>query len=294
MSTSTLSVNARTEPALQPAWRGFAEGPWTDEIDVRDFLQRNYTPYTGDASFLAGPTAAHDRDVGAADRDVPGRARARRPRRRPAHAVDDHVARARLHRPRTTSSSSACRRTRPSSARSCPTAATGWSRRRWRPTASTPDPIVGEIFTKYRKTHNDGVFDVYPPDVRAARSAHLITGSAGRLRARPDHRRLPPRRPVRRRRADRRQAPGPRRARPRALVGGRHPRPRGERRADPRAGRAQDHGRVLRLRHLRAGDDREGGRAVALLRLPRRGEGAERCGDVAGPYLDVPRRVPAA
>ena len=92
-----------TEPAPQPAWRGFADGPWTDEIDVRDFIQRNYTPYTGDASFLAGPTAAHDRDVGAADRDVPGRARARRLRRRPAHAVDDHVARARLHRPATTS-----------------------------------------------------------------------------------------------------------------------------------------------------------------------------------------------
>ena len=45
------------EPALQAAWRGFARGSWTDEIDVRDFIQCNYTPYTGDATFLAGPTA---------------------------------------------------------------------------------------------------------------------------------------------------------------------------------------------------------------------------------------------
>ena len=38
------------------AWEGFVEGTWSQEIDVRDFIQRNYTPYEGDASFLAGPT----------------------------------------------------------------------------------------------------------------------------------------------------------------------------------------------------------------------------------------------
>ena len=76
-----------------------------------------------------------------------------------------------------------------------------------------PDPVVGKIFGTYRKTHNDGVFDVYPPDVRAARSSHLITGPARRLRPRPHHRRLPPRRAVRRERADRGEARGARRAR---------------------------------------------------------------------------------
>lgn len=42
--------------ADQKAWEGFAKGNWCDEIDVRDFIQLNYTPYEGDASFLAGPT----------------------------------------------------------------------------------------------------------------------------------------------------------------------------------------------------------------------------------------------
>ena len=42
--------------AMQEAWEGFEPGTWTDEVDVRDFIQRNYTPYEGDESFLAGPT----------------------------------------------------------------------------------------------------------------------------------------------------------------------------------------------------------------------------------------------
>ena len=43
------------------AWRGFTAGPWQDAIDVRDFIQRNYTPFEGDASFLAGPTGRTNR-----------------------------------------------------------------------------------------------------------------------------------------------------------------------------------------------------------------------------------------
>src|SRR5690606_38258062 len=57
-----------------------------------------------------------------------------------------------------------------------------------------PDPDVKRIFTQYRKTHNDGVFDVYPPDVRKARSSHIITGlpdAYGRGRIIGDYRRVP-------------------------------------------------------------------------------------------------------
>ena len=53
----TAVPSDRSDTAVPAAWEGFTTGPWTDHVDVRDFIQRNYTPYTGDASFLAGPTA---------------------------------------------------------------------------------------------------------------------------------------------------------------------------------------------------------------------------------------------
>ncbi len=61
-----------------------------------------------------------------------------------------------------------------------------------------PDPDVERIFTTYRKTHNDGVFDAYTPAILAARRSGHHHRAARRLRPRPDHRRLPPGRAVRR------------------------------------------------------------------------------------------------
>ena len=157
-----------------------------------------------------------------------------------------------------------------------------------------PDPQIKKIFTNYRKTHNQGVFDVYPPKVRAARRSHIITGlpdSYGRGRIIGDYRRvalygvdaLVDAKKIERAALDLLRS---RR--------GRHPRPRGKHRADPGAARTQGDGARLRLRHLRSGRDRAGSRAVAVLRLPRRGQGAERRRDVAGPHVDLPGHLPAA
>ena len=99
---------------------------------------------------------------------------------------------------RSARSSSACRPTRRSSARSCRSAAGAWSRRASKSYGYEPDPQVAEIFTKYRKTHNDGVFDAYTSDIRKARRLAHRHRPAGCLRPRPHHRRLPPRRALRR------------------------------------------------------------------------------------------------
>ena len=52
----TTTAPRADRPQTMDAWRGFVAGPWQDGVDVRDFIQRNYTPYTGDGTFLAGPT----------------------------------------------------------------------------------------------------------------------------------------------------------------------------------------------------------------------------------------------
>ena len=88
--------------------------------------------------------------------------------RRVAGPLQHPRARPRLHRQGATRSSSACRPTRRSSARSCRSAAGAWSRASLEAYGYKPDERVGEIFTKYRKTHNDGVFDAYTPDIRKA------------------------------------------------------------------------------------------------------------------------------
>ncbi|UCN13206.1 MULTISPECIES: formate C-acetyltransferase [Cellulomonas] len=188
----TAVPSDRSDTAVPAAWEGFTTGPWTDHVDVRDFIQRNYTPYTGDASFLAGPTARttgiwdklsamfpEEREKGVYDVD------ATTPSTITAHApgyIDEGnevIVGLQTDAPLK-------RAIMPNG---------GW--RMVQTSLETygyeaPQEII-DIFTKYRKTHNDGVFDVYPPNVRAARSSHIITGlpdAYGRGRIIGDYRRV--------------------------------------------------------------------------------------------------------
>ncbi|WP_456824294.1 formate C-acetyltransferase [Cellulomonas sp. P5_E12] len=192
MSTSTLSASQRHESGANPAWYGFATGPWTDRIDVRDFIQRNYTPYTGDADFLSGPT---DRTTA-----LWGRLTAMFPaeRARGVYDIDPHTPSSiTSHEPgyidRHHELIVGLQTDAPLKRAIMPNGGYRMVEKALETYGVAPDPIVGEIFTKYRKTHNDGVFDVYPPAVRAARSAHLITGlpdAYGRGRIIGDYRRV--------------------------------------------------------------------------------------------------------
>jgi len=192
MSTTAVPGTDHLEATTPAAWEGFVAGPWVDSIDVRDFIQRNYTPYEGDASFLAGPTERTtgiwaklsamfpaEREKGVYDVD------ASTPSTITSHAPgyisqdDEIVVGLQTDAPLK-------RAIMPNGGfRMVQTSLETYG-------YEAPQEIV-DIFTKYRKTHNDGVFDVYPPAVRAARSSHIITGlpdAYGRGRIIGDYRRV--------------------------------------------------------------------------------------------------------
>jgi formate C-acetyltransferase len=176
-----------------PAWAGFTPGSWCDSIDVRDFIQRNYTPYEGDASFLTGPTertTALWRRLG--DLFTLERARG-------VLDVDPH-------RPSTITSHPAGYIDKDSELivglqTDAPLRRAIMPNGGWRMVETSlraygyePDGDVKTIFTTYRKTHNDGVFDAYTSAILAARRSHLITGlpdAYGRGRIIGDYRRVP-------------------------------------------------------------------------------------------------------
>jgi formate C-acetyltransferase len=174
-------------------WQGFDDGPWREAVDVAAFIRANYTPYEGDASFLAGPTPRTESlwrfvaDLMLVERE------------RGILDVDQHT-------PSTITSHAPGRITpdvaelivglqtdAPLKRAIMPNGGYRMVETGLKAYGYEPDPRVGEIFTKYRKTHNQGVFDAYTPAIRAARSSHIITGlpdAYGRGRIIGDYRRV--------------------------------------------------------------------------------------------------------
>ncbi|WP_442789978.1 formate C-acetyltransferase [Nocardia sp. CDC160] len=180
-----------TEPRTE-AWTGFKGGLWRDTIDVRDFIQQNYTPYEGDGGFLAGPTARtlgiwdklsamfpaeRERGIYDVDQHTPSTITAHKP----GYIDEDHELIVGLQ-----TDAPLKRAIMPYGGyRMVQTSLAAYG--------VEEDPKVTEIFTKYRKTHNDGVFDAYTADIRAARSAGIVTGlpdAYGRGRIIGDYRRV--------------------------------------------------------------------------------------------------------
>ncbi|MFI7221564.1 formate C-acetyltransferase [Micromonospora maritima] len=183
-----MSGNQRT---VDP-WRGFRDGPWRETVDVADFVRRNHEPYTGDATFLTGPT---ERTLAVWDRL---RAMFPEERRRGVYDVDaatpstitshapGYVDRERELIVGLQTDAPLRRAIMPAGGlRMVETALRAYGRE--------PDPRVHEIFTRHRRTHNDAVFDAYPESVLAARRSHVITGlpdAYGRGRIIGDYRRV--------------------------------------------------------------------------------------------------------
>ena len=185
-------MTVTAQGARVEAWEGFAGGLWSDAINVRDFIQANYTPYSGDGSFLSGPTSRTTALWARLEAMFPVE------RERGVYDVDVHTpAGITAHSPgyidRENELIVGLQTDAPLKRAIMPNGG-------WRLVANglaaygiEPDPRVAEIFTKYRKTHNDGVFDAYTPQILAARKAGIITGlpdAYGRGRIIGDYRRV--------------------------------------------------------------------------------------------------------
>ena len=187
-------MTVSTEPQLENrAWEGLEPGPWMERIDVRDFIQRNYAPYDGDASFLEGATDKTLRLWDHLDKNYLAVERERR-----VYDVDTETpADISAFKPGYISEDDdvivGLQTDTPTKRAMMPNGGWRMVEQAIKEAGKEVNPEVKKIFTEYRKTHNDAVFDIYTPRIRAARSSHIVTGlpdAYGRGRIIGDYRRV--------------------------------------------------------------------------------------------------------
>src|SRR6516165_9374896 len=186
------SAALKKETDAGDCWRGFRPGDWRNSINVRDFIVRNVTPYTGNEDFLAGPSQrtkavwaklqpyfAEERKKGvlAVDAQNPSTLLAHK-----AGYID-----------RDSEVVIGLQTDQPFKRAIFPNGGLRMVEAGLKAAGFEPDPSVHEAFTQYRKTHNDGVFDVYTDEIRKCRKSGIITGlpdAYGRGRIIGDYRRV--------------------------------------------------------------------------------------------------------
>ncbi len=178
-------------------WNGFFGSLWKEEVNVRDFIQRNYTPYDGDECFLAGPTDATNK-LWDALQQLQKEERAKGG----VLDMDTHVVSSiTSHGPGYISEELkdlekvvGLQTDKPLKRAFMPYGGIKMAVESCRQAGYEPDPMLVKIFTEYHLTHSDAVFQAYTPEMRAARSSHIITGlpdTYGRGRIVGDYRRVP-------------------------------------------------------------------------------------------------------
>ncbi len=175
-------------------WKGFNSGDWQTEINVRDFIQKNYTPYEGDDIFLSGPTEKTNKlwnkvlDLYKKEQECEGNVLDIDTKT--VSTISSHEA---GYIDKKLEEIVGIQTDKPLKRAIMPFGGIRIVEKSCEAYGRKLDEKVEDIFHNYRKTHNDGVFDVYTPDIRAARSSHLITGlpdGYGRGRIIGDYRRV--------------------------------------------------------------------------------------------------------
>jgi len=184
-----IARETREKPS--PSWEGFKPGLWQKEINVRDFIQQNYTPYDGDESFLA-PATERTKNLWARLNEL-----FVEERRKGVLDISQIPSSITSHAPgyidREHEVIVGLQTEAPLKRSIMPNGGFRMVLNALKTYGYEPDPHVVETFTKYRKTHNEGVFDAYTADVRRCRSSHILTGlpdAYGRGRIIGDYRRV--------------------------------------------------------------------------------------------------------
>ena len=187
---TSMAQKTKSEGASSP-WRGFRTGLWQKEIDVRDFIQQNYEPYEGDESFLASAT---ERTEAIWDRLLDLFVEERKRGVLDVSPIPSSItAHASGYIDRENEVIVGLQTEAPLKRAIMPNGGFRMVVGALKTYGYEPDPHVVEAFTKYRKTHNDAVFDAYTADIRRCRSSHILTGlpdAYGRGRIIGDYRRV--------------------------------------------------------------------------------------------------------
>ena len=178
---------------MRQEWNSFQGGIWEKEINVRDFIQKNYTPYEGDEGFLAESTEAtrelweqvlklseeERKKGGVLDMDT--------------HIISTITSHGPGYLDKEKEKIVGFQTDKPFKRALQPNGGIRMAVKACEENGYHVDPEIVEFYTKYRKTHNDGVFDAYSPEMRSCRSSHIITGlpdAYGRGRIIGDYRRV--------------------------------------------------------------------------------------------------------
>lgn len=179
--------------ALTAAWQGFTSGNWQNEIDVRDFIQKNYAPYEGDESFLAGATLATTQLWDTVMEGVKIENRTHAPVDFDTSVVSTITSHDAGYIDKSLEKIVGLQTEAPLKRAMIPFGGIKMLESSCKAYQRELDPLVKKIFTEYRKTHNQGVFDVYTPDILRCRKSGILTGlpdAYGRGRIIGDYRRV--------------------------------------------------------------------------------------------------------
>ena len=178
---------------MRPEWRNFTGGAWETEVDVRDFIQKNYEPYDGDDAFLAGPTQ-NTKDLWDQVLDLSRQEReAGGVLNMDTKVVSTITSHAAGYLDKNKETIVGFQTDKPFKRAMMPYGGIRMAMKACEDNGYELDPEVVEFFTIHRKTHNAGVFDAYTQEMRDCRSAHIVTGlpdAYGRGRIIGDYRRV--------------------------------------------------------------------------------------------------------